>query len=119
MGRTASALVVDVIQRTPPGSRTGFEMPLSYPVVEFTLPDGSTVRAESMMSATPAFLWLHKRPVTVIYDPANPQRVYLQRATASPSLPGVVMICLGWLMCVLATFTLAMTVLIAMFVGIR
>jgi uncharacterized protein DUF3592 len=45
----------------------------AVPIVQFTLPDGRTVRTEARMGATPGFNRTGTE-ITVLYDPADPRR---------------------------------------------
>lgn len=66
-----------------------------HPYVEFALPDGTPIRAESMTGARPAPARVGDL-VPVVYDPTSPERVMVVQGLARPGLAGGMTVVVGF-----------------------
>ena len=62
--------------------------PLSYPVVRYRTADGREVVFRSDFGAQPS-PWRPGQPVTVLYDPGDPQRARIETRARSTALPAL------------------------------
>ncbi|RMB58965.1 DUF3592 domain-containing protein [Tessaracoccus antarcticus] len=68
-----------------------------FPYVEFNLPDGRSIRGESMTGARPAPARVGEL-VSVVYDPASPERLMVMQGLAKPGIAGAFSGVLGFFM---------------------
>lgn len=68
-----------------------------FPYVEFNLPDGQSMRAESMTGARPAPAQVDEL-VSVVCDPGSPERLMVMQGLAKPGLAGRFSVVLGCFM---------------------
>jgi hypothetical protein len=69
----------------PAGPQGG--VPLTYPVVRYRTTDGREVVFRSGFGSQPP-LWRPGQPVTVLYDPANPEAARIETRAATVVAPG-------------------------------
>jgi Protein of unknown function (DUF3592) len=81
----AQGVVVELVQRPSPAPRQSGH--LTYPVVRYNTTDGREVVFRSGFGARPS-PWQPGQPVTVLYDPADPQAARIESGAASTALPG-------------------------------
>jgi hypothetical protein len=82
----AQGVVVDLVAGPTPGPQsTGT---LSYPVVRYRTVDWREVVFRSDFGAQPP-PWRPGQPVTVLYDPADPQQARIETAARSTGLPAL------------------------------
>ena len=80
----AGGVVVELVSGSP-GPRGG--VPLAYPVVRYRTTDGREVVFRSGFGSQPP-LWRPGQPVTVLYDPADPQAARIETKAATVVAPG-------------------------------
>jgi Protein of unknown function (DUF3592) len=80
----ASGVVVELVSG-PAGPQGG--VPLTYPVVRYRTADGREVVFRSGFGSQPP-LWRPGQPVTVLYDPANPEAARIETRAATVVAPG-------------------------------
>jgi hypothetical protein len=83
----APGQVVDVRWQSRSGLAAGGTQRVGYPVLRFRLPDGSTVETVAR-TTTSADVLQGSRPVSVLYDPADPRKARIDSgpAAAGPAL---------------------------------
>lgn len=82
----AQGVVVELVSGPAPG--TSSQVPLSYPVVRYRTMDGREVVFRSDYGTQPS-LWRPGQPVTVLYQPSNPQDARIEtkaRTVLAPAL---------------------------------
>jgi hypothetical protein len=94
-----TATVVDVVERAganQPNVIRGSEdyLPIYHPVVDFRLPDGRQVTAETLWGARPAPA-RRGQTVKIAYDPSDPERVTLTSGMATGGCAGTLFVLLG------------------------
>lgn len=82
----AQGVVVELVGGPTPGPQSPGS--LSYPVVRYRTMDGQEVVFRSDFGAQPP-PWRPGQPVTVLYNPANPQEARIETAARSTALPGL------------------------------
>jgi hypothetical protein len=99
VGRTATAEVVDLKWADTDGSDQGSY----YPVVVFRTADGQQVRAPTKFGSFPPPAQVGER-VQVIYDPADPAQVRLERLRGQQTVFSLVFIVVGGALLAYAIF---------------
>jgi hypothetical protein len=82
----AQGVVVELVGGPAPGPQTPGM--LSYPVVRYRATDGQEVVFRSNFGARPS-PWRPGQPVTVLYNPANPQEARIETSARSTGLPAL------------------------------
>ena len=82
----AQGVVVELVTGATPGPQSSGV--LSYPVVRYRTMDGREVVFRSDFGAQPS-PWRPGQPVTVLYNPANPQEARIETAARSAGLPAL------------------------------
>jgi hypothetical protein len=82
----AQGVVVELVGGPAPGPQT--PGPLSYPVVRYRTVDGREVVFRSDLGAQPS-PWRPGQPVTVLYNPADPQEARIDSKVRSAALPAL------------------------------
>ena len=82
----AQGVVVDLVAGPTPGPQsTGT---VAYPVVRYRTTDGREVVFRSDLGSQPS-PWRPGQPVTVLYDPTDPQQARIETAARSTGLPAL------------------------------
>jgi hypothetical protein len=104
----AAGEVVDVRWQSRSGLAAGGVQRVGYPVLRFTLPDGGTVETVAR-TTTSADVLQRGRPVSVLYDPADPRKARIDSgaAAAGPALMTVGFMVLGGVFLVLGLALIA------------
>lgn len=87
--------------------------PWYHPVVEYTLPDGSPIRAESATGAKPAPAKVGD-DIALYYDPAAPEEMMVDAGLASPGMTGTGFVVIGVGMVVVGALAVGMWALIVL-----
>ena len=87
--------------------------PWYHPVMEYTLPDGRTIRAESVTGAKPAPAAVGDE-IPLYYNPAAPDRMMVEAGLARPGATGTGFVAIGVAMVVIGLLAVGMWALIVL-----